>query len=221
MGIILSTIDRDTPVPELLGPDGQVLLLPDDFYSDIARYNLWDGVRLWCHQHARYGLPTVELVSWLKDEIGVRLAIEIGAGSGDLCHYLGCKGTDSHLQAVPSVAAQYKAGNQPTVTYGRHVEALTAEQAILKYRPEVVIACWVTQFIDLSAPPDPGNTVGSPCGVREDRIVNAGMTYILIGNEMVHGDKRIMSIPHETLMLPFVRSRSAFPDKDRIWIWNR
>ena len=49
----------------------------------------FEQLRLFCHYNARYGLPTLELIEWLKKELGDQRAIEIGAGSGDLGHLQG------------------------------------------------------------------------------------------------------------------------------------
>jgi hypothetical protein len=83
----------------------------------------------------------------------------------------------------------------------------------------VVVGSWVTQWIDPHLPPPPGG--GNVHGIREDEIVASGVEYILIGNRSVHGDKRIMQLPHEELAFPWLRSRSQRPELNRIWRWNR
>lgn len=212
----VSAIAANTPLPDLLDSEGRFLRLESSAYYDSIPN---EALRLWCHQHARYGLPTRELYEWLLAEINGRFAIEVGSGSGDLAYHLGIIGTDNYQQTFPDVKALYDATEQPTIRYGQMVERLSAEEAIRKYNPQVVIASWVTQWIDpnLPYPPEGGNMYG----IKEDEIIKSGITYILIGNETVHGTKKIMRLPHETFNLPFVYSRSARPDLDRIWVWNR
>lgn len=199
-------------VDGLLGPDNYLRLLPAACYDAIP----WVDLRLWCHHHARYGLPTQELVAWLLERIAGREAIEIGSGSGDLAHHLGIRATDNHQQEWPDVAALYAALRQPTIRYPDAVERLSAEDAIHRYRPQVVVACWITEWIDGDLPPPPQG--GSIYGVKEEAILASGATYILIGNEAIHSRRPLMQRRHESLALPFVRSRGA--TGNRVYIWT-
>src|SRR5271170_675184 len=72
-------------------------------YDKIDRIAL----KLFCHATGRYGLPTIELVEYLKELIGGRSAIEIGAGNGDLGRHLGIPMTDSRLQEDPVIRERY------------------------------------------------------------------------------------------------------------------
>jgi hypothetical protein len=210
----VSLIPRDTALPELFDSDGRMLLLPSSYYNDMGQHAL----QLWCHLHARYGVPTLEMIDWLSHEIGSRSAIEIGAGHGDLALYLGIPATDSWSQTFPDVKKIYENMRQPTIQYPGWVERLSAIDAMAKYRPQVVLASWVTQWADPDQEPPPGG--GSMYGVREDELIASGITYILIGNISVHGEKKIMSQPHSTFSASWLRSRSAHPELNRIWIWN-
>jgi hypothetical protein len=211
----VSLLNATAVMPDLLGHDGLLCLMPSAYYDNMSR----EGVRLWCHQHARYGLPTIELIDWLKQEIGSRLAIEIGAGSGDLCSRLNIKGTDNYCQTFPDVLTAYTIMGQPVIKYPDFVERLSSDEAIKAYQPDVVVASWVTEWIDPTKPLP--RTGGNIYGVHEDKIVDAGITYILIGNKSVHGEKKIMKQHHVEISAPYLRSRSAHPELDRIWIWNR
>lgn len=206
--------DAIGPAGSLLDPQGLLRPLPAAAFDAIP----WNDLRLWCHFNARYGLPTTELVAWLREVIAGRPAIEIGAGAGDLAHHLGIPGTDSHLQDWPEIARYYQALQQPTIRYGRDVEKLDAEAAIRKHRPRVVLASWVTEWIDPALPPPPNG--GNMHGIKEDAIVAAGLCYILVGNEAVHGRKRIMALPHKTHALPFLRSRGHDRAGNRVYVWN-
>ena len=207
-------ISRDAQQPDLMGEDGILKLLPAAAYDEFDR----DGVRLWCHHHARYGLPTVETVGWLKDYIGNRRAIEIGAGAGDLAHHLGIKATDSKIQDDPVAAKFYRVAQQPTIRYPAWVEKLEALAAIKKYGPQVVVASWVTHWLDPTKPIPPGG--GCMFGVREDKLLKTGVVYVLIGNLVVHQHKPILRKKHREVALPFLRSRAHQPEYDRVLIWN-
>lgn len=204
---------RDTVVPPILfDVQGRIALQSSENFPHGA------GLRLWCHIHARYGGVTAELIDWLRTEIRSRKAIEIGAGSGDLCGHLGIPGTDNHLQTSEAMKAYYKMIGQPLITYPPWVEEMDARTAIEWYKPDIVVAQWVTEYCDPNLPaPEYG---GSIYGIHENEIVDAGITYILIGNQSVHGHKKIMKEPHMELNFPWLRSRSSKTGQDRIWVWN-
>lgn len=202
------------PTPDLLDERGRLRLLPAAAYDQIHP----QALQAWCNRNARYGLPTVELVQWLKERIAGRRAIEIGSGSGDLAFHLGIPATDSKMQKRKSIQAQYALFQQPTIRYPKFVRNLEALEAIAELKPEVVVASWVTQWIDPNLPPPPGG--GCAWGVREDRLLATGVTYILIGNLHVHHAKPILALPHEEHALPFLRSRANHLELDRVWVWN-
>ena len=54
-------------------------------------------------------------------------------------------------------------------------------------------------------------------GIKEDEILERGLTYIVIGAEEIHRHKPIMKAEHKMIDAPFVRSRRK---DNRIWIWN-
>jgi hypothetical protein len=207
-------VDPAVPQPDLLGDDQIIKLLPAAAYDQFN----WLGLRLWCHLHARYGLPTVELIEWLRIYIGDRSAIEIGSGAGDLAHHLGITATDSKIQDAPEARIFYLAIRQPTIRYPAWVEKLEALDAIAKYHPQVVVASWVTHWIDPDKPPPPGG--GCMFGVHEDRLLATGVTYVMIGNLGVHAHKPILQRAHREVRLPFLRSRARDPSLDRVFIWN-
>ncbi len=69
----------------LLDDNGHMESLPAE---TIQSGVLLEDLRGWCHYRARYGIPTLELIQWLKEKIAGRTALEIGAGMGDLGHLL-------------------------------------------------------------------------------------------------------------------------------------
>lgn len=207
-------IKRPETLPDLLDQDGRLRLLPSAAYDDIAP----DTLRYWCNRNSRYGLPTSELIGWLRDLIGNRKAIEIGSGNGDLSYHLGIPGTDNKMQARLDIAAYYMAMGQPVVDYPDWVQEMDALEAVRLHKPEVTIASWVTHWIDPELPPPVGG--GNMFGVKEDVIIETGTTYVMLGNLAVHRHKPILALPHEEHALPFLRSRSLKPELDRVFIWR-
>lgn len=199
----------------ILEPNGALRLMPASYYDSLD----WNELRIWCHHNARYGLPTVELVEWLKERIGGRSVLEIGAGSGDLCHHLGIRGVDNHQQTWPDVAIHYALNGQPAIKYGPWVQNHDAVKAVKMFKPKVVIGSWITHWIDPDKPMPAGG--GNMYGVKEAQILELVDEYIMIGNLEVHKAKPIRSLPHEELSLPFVKSRAHNPQLDRIFIWTK
>lgn len=196
----------------LLNEDGRMQLLPAQFYRDLPR----DHLRAWAAINARYGIPTLELVNWLKVAIGPRKAIEIGAGCGDLGYHLGIPMTDSYQQVTnPLTVAYYALMGQTPTRPPADVVKEDAEAAVLARKPDVVVASWVTErFLD-------GSSEGNIHGPVEENIVANCQTYIFIGNEGVHGQKRILSLPHSTFKFPWLVSRSANQTSNVIYTWDK
>lgn len=198
---------------QLLDDAGQLRIVPaSTFEQTTAHERFLFGVR-----HGLYSLPTTELCAFLRARIAGRSAIEIGAGHGGLAAALKIPATDNRQQDDPEIKAYYAALGQPTVRYGKNVEKLDASAAVEKYRPQVVIACWVTHRFDPSRPELEGNE----SGVDEAAIIAACDEYIFIGNERVHEKKPIWSLPHEKATPPWIYSRAANPTSNFVAIWRR
>ena len=160
---------------------------------------------------------TTELIAYLKDFIGDRTAIEIGAGHGGLGRALGIPATDSHQQDRPEIKAYYNALRQPVITYGDNVEMLDAHSAVEKYKPQVVVASWVThRYTEARAAAG-----GNQDGVDEEAIIDSCEAYVFIGNEKVHAGKSIWQRPHEKFSPYWVFSRAANGTSDFIAIWRK
>ncbi len=211
----IKVLPGNLSMPDLLDDRGQLQLLPAAAYDAISH----EALMVWCNRNARYGLPTVELVAWLKERIAGRSAIEIGSGAGDLAYHLGIPGTDSKIQKRPAVRAWYESMGQPVIRYPKFVQNLDAFEAIEEYKPEVVVASWVTHWVDPNKPLPLGE-VGCMFGIKEDLLLATGVTYIMVGNLDVHRQKPIFSLPHKEYNLPFVRSRATFPNLNRVWVWE-
>lgn len=126
---------------QLRDPDGRIRVLPAADLRDTPQKVL----RYWCHIHGVYGLPTVELVEYIRHIIGDRAAIEIGSGNGALGRALCIPRTDSRIQDNPEVAGFYRLTGQPRVEYGADIERYEALEAVEAYKPQVVVGSWITQ----------------------------------------------------------------------------
>jgi hypothetical protein len=127
--------------------------------------------------------------------------------------------TDNYNQEMPDVKKYYAITGQPTIRYGKDVEKLDALEAQAKYKPQVIIGSWVTQWIDPNLPPPPGG--GNMYGIKEPELLERlppGGSYIHIGAHGIHDFKKILALPHETYELPFLRSRR--PD-NVVYVWNK
>lgn len=195
----------------LLDATGQLQVVDASVYQGIP----WEDLRIWCHLHAVYGLPTTELVHFLGGIIGERKAIEVGSGNGCLGRALGIPRTDSCCQNRLDVKLYYLAQGQPTIDYPSDVEELDALAAIERYKPEVVIGSWVTQTSDGSRP-------GCVYGLDEEAILAAVPTYIVFGSVAVHGgaNKAINQKPHRIVRMPWMWSRAHLRDS-ALFIWSR
>ena len=183
-----------------------------DLEGTTAQERLVFGVR-----HGLYSFPTEELCDFLRARIQGKTAIEIGVGHGVLAGALSIPATDNRQQEEAAVKAHYRQIGQPTVRYGEHVEKLDAVAAVQRYRPNIVIACWVTHLFDADRPHAGGNIFG----VDEATLIASCDEYIFIGNERVHANKPIWTIPHEKLTPSWLYSRAVNGRRDFIATWRR
>lgn len=196
----------------LLDEQGLVRVLPA---SKLRELDTMD-VRIWCHKRAVYGLPSEELVSFLRDRIAGRTAIEIGAGHGALGRALKIPVTDNRMQERPDIRLHYLLTGQPTIAYPRDVVGIDALEAVKKYRPQVVIASWVTQLYD----PRDHARGGNAWGVDEGALLKSGIEqYYFVGATSTHAVKPILQLPHEELSPDWLFGRGA-PSDRRIWVWT-
>ncbi|MEX3635976.1 hypothetical protein [Paraburkholderia sp. BR14320] len=198
--------------PEALGEDGHVKVMPAGFYA-VTSLN---ERAVFAVRNGLYCLPTTELVDWLRDVISGQSAIEIGAGNGVIAAALGIPATDSWMQEHPAIAAYYRVHAQPTVRYGAHVEKLAAYEAVRKYRPDVVIASWVTRKYDEREHAAGGNALG----VDELDVLKHCKRYVLIGNTQVHAKSALWQrkpMLHENPRWLYSRAVNGSPDFVAIW----
>jgi hypothetical protein len=171
---------------EQLFKGGELMVVPTSFYRSFTQ----EQIACFGHTHALYCLPTVELIEWLRAEIGERSAIEIGAGQGAIGRALGIPRTDSRIQERPDVALYYEIMGQPTTACPPDVETLEALAAVEKYRPQVVIGSWITQKYMVGPKMRQNSSVYGP---DEEEILERVELYIHIGHKAAHGDKRIIN----------------------------
>lgn len=175
-------------------------------------------LRIWCACSAFYSIPTIELVAFLKTEI-IGKAIELGSGNNDLAYHLGILGTDSSAQTHGIGlfnAIFYK--NKPTIPK-RYTPILEAEEAVNKLKPDTVIASFLTQ--KYKEGDEETKTNSCLYGANEEAFISKVKKYIHIGNENVHGDKRILKIKHRKIKNPdFLITRCANQDLNVIYIWE-
>lgn len=208
-------IDAGTPdlTRQVIGEDGHVCVLPASFYDGTTTA---ERMRL-CVAHGLYCLPTEELVGHLRGLIAGHSALEIGAGNGVLARALGIRATDSRMQELPQFQEHYRKLGQATVRYGKDVEKRDAVEAVDHYRPEVVVAAWVTHRYDPTRPEAGGNQYG----IDEESIIDRCERYVLIGNEHVHRGKSIWSRPHDIIYPSWLKSRAVNGTRDFVAIWDR
>ena len=193
---VLNSCIRDPRDPSI------VRLMPAAFWRSLHPQT----VQAWCLLESRYGIPTLESVEWIVDELhagNYRRVVEIGAGSGDFAYHLrACYDgeyipTDSKIQESPQFMAEALAMGQPPVQYPDWVEKIDANAAVKKYQPDCVFASWVTQWFD-PAKDIPGEAQAITYGVDELALWAEPCVkrYIMVGNMNSHGRKRLRRKAH-------------------------
>lgn len=198
----------------LLDPNGLLQVVDANVLSDLPATHLM----LWGNKNGVYTFPTTELITWMKDKIAGRTAIEICSGSGVVGRALGITMTDSYIQTTPEMVAYYTALGQIPIFPAPDVKKLEANEAVDYYKPEVVVGCYVTQkYVD----GDEKIPIGSSLyGIDELAMLPKIKTYINVGNFVTHKDKRIRSLPHKTYQFPWLFTRSGKPEYNEIVVWG-
>lgn len=199
--------------PDALDENGRLKVQPAAFWAKTNR----EERALFGHRHAAYGLPTEELVTFLKGFIHGRPAIEIGAGNGVLAEALGIPATDNRQQEMPKYREIYARLGQPTVKYGPNVITMDAAEAVAHYRPAVVVGCWITHRYDPLKPWRQGNEIG----VDEEEIIDQVEDYVSIGNGAIHSAKPIWTLRHLKVpdLHPYLYSRAMAVEEDFLAVW--
>lgn len=196
------------------GEMDRLKLLPAVEYEKFNR----DHLMVWMVKTGRYNLPTVELVEWLREQIGDRTVIEAGAGCADLSYHLGIQATDSFMQHRPEIKLYYQALGQQVTEPPEDVLKFDAVEAVEHFKPQVVVASWLTQKIDEKEWSE--DSQGNIWGADEGELIGKVDCYIHIGNERVHGRKSALSIPHKEYRPPWLVSRGIDQSQNVIYIWG-
>lgn len=208
--VSLATRDLSSQV---LDREGRLKVMPASFYAETTP----DERRLLCSRQGVYSLPTTELIAWLKDFVGGRRAMEIGSGSGAICRALRIRGTDNFMQDRPDISAIYQGTGQATVKYSPQVERIAAYDAVRKFKPQVVIAAWVTHLYN----PAEHWREGNQWGVDERDIIENCEAYVFVGNRHTHRNKPIWDLPHTVIEPDWLYSRAMTDAADFIAVWER
>lgn len=183
-------------------------------------------LRVFCHKHGIYSVPSIELISVLDDLILDKdKAIEIGAGNGVYGRALGIKMFDNYMQSIKNakkfrgVIESYAITGQPLVQYGDDVIEMDGNEAIRLNKPETLVMAWVTHKYKPSDPTRGGNMFGVDMEalMRRKHLKR----IILIGNKHVHANSPLMNYPHREKALPEILfSRATHDYLDRVFIWE-
>jgi hypothetical protein len=197
---------------DVLDDQGRLRVLPASYWASTTPAERG----LLGHRYGLYSFPTTELVEHLRGIINGRSAIEIGAGHGVLAEALDIPATDSREQERPEYQALLALQGQPTVSYGPNVIECHASRAVRRFKPPVVIGCWVTQNWDPKRPDQVDSKID---GIDEEDIIRRCEMYVVVGNEHIHRNKRIWQRRHQIEYPPFVYSRAMNGSRDFIATW--
>lgn len=201
---------RDPATSGALDITGSLIVHPAAFWQGFNQVEITH----FCQRYGYYCIPTVELVDWLRERIAGRKAIEIGSGSGVLASMLAIPATDSRQQERADMAPHYRL--RAPIKYGKNVNSMHAEAAVKYYKPDVVIAAWVTHKYR----PTEHWRKGNQYGVDENKILRSVKTYIHIGHTRVHEAKPILEIPHGELAPPWLVSTAISAGTNYICWWG-
>lgn len=196
----------------LLDSKGLPKVLPAREYQKLGN----NGLSMFYLVTSTYVLPTEELVDTLDEIIGPDSnAIEICCGNGVIGRELSMPVTDSKIQQVnPEIRNKYIASGQPPVNYPEDVEQLEALEAVEKYKPDTVLACFGTHKWK------PGMKSGFEFGVDYEEIWKKVNRIILVGNDRIHGENPMMKKKHrEVVKYGFLCRTTKVPTK--IYIWEK
>lgn len=199
----------------ILVKDGLFSVVDYSVLKDIPQKHL----TIWGNKNGIYCFPTTELIDWLKEKIGNQSAIEICSGTGVIGRALGITRTDSYIQTSPEMIALYTTYGQKPIFPPDDVLKFEANEAVDRFKPKVVIGSYVTQR---AIPGDSDEGIGSSIyGTDELSLLKKVETYITIGNDISHGDKRIRKFSHTIYRFPWILTRSLEPNKNFISVWEK
>ena len=150
-------------------------------------------IRYYCLINGIYGICTFELLNQLKQLIGHKKCIEIGAGVGTFGRALGLQMFDNYLQNRPDVKLQYDLLMQPTINYGLDVLKMDAIEAIKLIRPKIVFGSWITNKYNRKRHHLGGNIYG----VDEYKMFEYGVEkFLMYGSLSQHSKQPLFNDPN-------------------------
>lgn len=182
-------------------------------------------IQLFMNKIGMYVLPTSDLIEDLKTLIpNLDTAIEIGSGNGVIANNLGIRATDNFMQrsdfkAPSKLKDLHKQflNSVPMVQYGPNVLKVEAHEAVKRFKPKTVLACFVTHLYKQSEPERQGNALG----VDYRKIIKSTDRVVLVGNDATHRLNPAMELPLVSLQVDSLITRSKTPDLNRIYIWDK
>lgn len=196
---------------DLLLKNGLLQVVPSSLLAEVKPMHL----SLWGNKRGIYCLPTIELIDWLREQIGGKSAIEICSGNGAIGRALNIPRTDSYIQTTPEIIEIYRAAGQVPIVPPEDVQKFEANEAVDYFNPEVVIGAYVTQkFVE-------GDRNGSAYGTDEVSLLKKVKKYIVIGNDESHGEKRIRRLPYKQYRFSWLFTRSLNQQSNEISIWEK
>jgi hypothetical protein len=199
----------------LLDNEGRLKVLDTVVFGQINPIEL----KVWARNNGVFHFITTEMITWLKDRISGKAAIEICAGKGTIGRALGIPSTDSYvLQKPRNLYKIVELGEEPT-NPPPDVLRYEAMQAVRKFKPAVVVGAFVSQ---VHRPWEDYNIIpSSPFGVDEELLLQHVQTYIMFGNKGPHKFKRIFKHKHKEYSFPWLHTRAQNQQLNRVWIWNK
>lgn len=209
--------DQVTPIgvmsATLNGFQNSIQVLSAQTYLQYGELSL----RYWANQFGIFSIPTLELAEWLQRHCRERSIHEVGCGNAAMAKHLGIYCSDGRSNGVAQAIAK-AVGSSSAVT-PRWVQTKTANQAAQLYKPQIVLAQWVTP--GGGNPKDPED-LRNGYGPDYSDILKHCKELIFIGNDSVHGDSLDRSLPQadETFRYPWLLSRARDQSQNFIKIWR-
>jgi len=188
-------------------------------YKDLQGFTK-EQISQFCVQNGFYTIPTLELISFLQEEIKdveLNQVLEIGAGHGAISKALNIRAVDSFMQDKEEIKEVYNLLRQTPVPYGEHVEKYDGNDAIRRFKPKIVIGAYCTHKYN----PKEHWRGGNAFGFNEKLILERVEKYIHVGNRHVHNKKPILKYKHREIKEDWIVTRSFYPKDNIIWIWEK
>lgn len=191
---------------------------PSSMYRELP--HIWQA--LWANHNGIYSIPTDELVTFVRGKIGARSSHEIGSANSVLARYLKGSGmhcSDPRSQETTLIKAlvNLTASNPPfTPSWVSHKNA---KQVVEDYKPDVILAQWVTPGGMKNSGDQSGRNSYGPD--YKDMLTKIE-ELIFVGNKDVHQEVMFGELgePDEQIEGDWILSRAFIPDRNAIWIWK-